>query len=204
MYINHDKKFIFVHVPKTAGSSIHIFFKDFFSVLDRSDPLPKLHHQSITSILRKYPDCTDYFKFAVTRNPYDRFLSGWRDFYQNRNRERSSHPNLLDDNSTFEKFCLEFTNSPWSEDIHFIPQYKLLTENGEIKVDKIIKFESLKNDLKEVFDLLDLPMENFNKQVKHRETYKQSKSYNEYYNDSTKKIVASFFKQDLELFNYEF
>ena len=24
MYINHDKKFIFVHVPKTAGSSIHI------------------------------------------------------------------------------------------------------------------------------------------------------------------------------------
>ena len=140
----------------------------------------------------------------MIRNPYDRLLSGWRDFYQNRDGDRSSHPNRLDKNSTFENFCLEFTNSPWSEDIHFIPQYKLLTENGEIKVDKIIKFESLKNDLKEVFDLLDLPMENFNKQVKHRETYKQSKSYNEYYNDSTKKIVASFFKQDLELFNYEF
>jgi len=204
MYINHDKEFIFVHVPKTAGTSIHICFKDMFGVADRTDPLPDLHHQSITSILRQQPACKDYFKFAVTRNPYDRFLSGWRDFYQNKKSSRSSHPYHIDDGCSFEHFCLNFPNSVWSEDIHFRPQYELLTENEKIKVDKIVKFESLKDDLGKVFDLLSLPMEVFNRQIKHRETCKKDKDYRKSYNNRTKEIIGSFFKKDLELFNYEF
>ena len=84
MYINHEKKFIFVHIPKTAGSSIHIFFKDFFNILDRSDPLPEIHHKSFSSILNEDYSYRNYFKFAVIRNPYDRFLSAYRDFSQNK------------------------------------------------------------------------------------------------------------------------
>tara|TARA_R100001086_G_scaffold203828_1_gene119802 strand:+ start:171 stop:785 length:615 start_codon:yes stop_codon:yes gene_type:complete len=204
MYINNEKKFIFIHVPKTAGSSIHIFFKDVFNVADRSDPLPDIHHQSVGSILDKDPIYKDYFKFAVVRNPYDRFLSGYRDFSQNKHSSRASHPYHIEDGCTFERFCLDFSDSVWSKDIHFRPQHELLTVGDEVKVDKIIRFENLKDDLQEVFDLLGLPMHVFNNSPKHRYTNKTSNHYAQLYSDRSKEAIASFFEKDLKIFDYEF
>ena len=64
-------KILFVHIPRTGGSSIEKFF----------DFTPKLDHykkQTQHSTLQEYSEHCDvkkYFKFTVVRNPWDRLLS---------------------------------------------------------------------------------------------------------------------------------
>lgn len=204
MYININKKFLFLHVPKTAGSSIHIFFKDYFQVKDRSDPAPEKHHRLIKDVCAENKEFKNLFKFAVVRNPYDRFISGFNDFYQNRNADRSNHPIKIKDGTTFEDFCFSFVNSEWSNDIHFKPAYEFVTVDGEIAVDKIIKFENLVQDFSEVCDILKIDNHLFlNQSCKHRQTSRKYNNFEEYYSKETKKIVYSFYQKDFELFNYE-
>ena len=66
MYVNINKNFLFLHIPKTAGSSIHIFFKDYFQVKDRSDPAPEKHHRLIKDVYAENKE----FKFNSSRSPF--------------------------------------------------------------------------------------------------------------------------------------
>ena len=52
MFLSEEDKFIFVHVPKTGGTSMHIAFKDHYSVADRTDPQPEEHHAPLWEIIR--------------------------------------------------------------------------------------------------------------------------------------------------------
>ena len=61
--INDKLKFIFIHVPKTGGSSV----KKALGI--------KVHgHKKFSDWSKDYPD---YFSFAFTRNPWDRFVSSF-------------------------------------------------------------------------------------------------------------------------------
>ena len=67
MYIDHNKKIVFIHIPRTGGSTI----KDALGLYDKIYK-KGLHHLSAVDI----PDvCKDYFKFAFVRNHWDRFVS---------------------------------------------------------------------------------------------------------------------------------
>lgn len=84
MFVSHKDNFIFVHTPKTAGSSIHIFLKDYYSLKgkDREDPIPPIHHMK-AKLFFKYNDNLNFFyKFAFVRNPFDRLVSAFSDFTQ--------------------------------------------------------------------------------------------------------------------------
>lgn len=202
MYINHDKKFVFIHVPKTAGSSIHVLFKNYFNVQDRSDPLPDIHHISISDLISKDKNLEKYYKFAVVRNPFARFYSGYKDFYQNRLTDRKYHPYHIDPKCSFKDFCENFLSSPWCEDVHFKPQKFFLTANQEIAVDEIVRHESINNDLSKVFFKIGLNAKLGKRH--HRKTKDPFSSYREAYDDESREIVENFYKEDLKLFNYEF
>ena len=62
MIINDELKFIFVHVPKTAGQSLH-----------RSFPRPRKN--DIPTHTARHEVDRDYFSFGFTRNPWDRMVS---------------------------------------------------------------------------------------------------------------------------------
>ena len=70
--ISHELKCIFIHIPRTAGSSIEtaLVGKDWWNV-DR--PTKHLIASQAKKIYSEYWD--EYFKFSFVREPYSRMLS---------------------------------------------------------------------------------------------------------------------------------
>ena len=66
MYIDHDRKLVFIHIARTGGSSIK-------TALNLHDKQYNEHYHLDSSYIPK--GCKDYFKFAFVRNPFDRFVS---------------------------------------------------------------------------------------------------------------------------------
>lgn len=114
MIISNSRKFIFIHIRKTAGESVtatlepHLRRGDFLpdgdprrrvarSIRLGSPPYPSLtKHSSAAEVRREIPPdlWNDYYKFAIVRHPVDRMVS----FYQwaglihaQRNRWRLHH-----------------------------------------------------------------------------------------------------------------
>lgn len=86
--IFHDKKLIYIHVPKTGGTSIENFLNG--SIVDMNcfnanqlygfDPSNAcwLQHLPMSRIHRYCnQDLKSYFSFGFVRNPYDRAVSSW-------------------------------------------------------------------------------------------------------------------------------
>ena len=66
MYIDHDRKLVFIHIARTGGSSIK-------TALNLHEKKYTEHYHLDSSYIPK--KCEDYFKFAFVRNPFDRFVS---------------------------------------------------------------------------------------------------------------------------------
>jgi len=137
MIISHKHKFIFIKTRKTAGSSIENFLskylgKDDICTGSDIDNTPRLNaphtrgHIDFKWIQENYSkEWKSYYKFAVDRNPYDKMISY---FYWHSNPQYS-----------FEEFCLDNTKQ---YDCWF--RYA----DNEIKVNKLMKFEDIHNEIK--------------------------------------------------------
>jgi hypothetical protein len=95
--ISHKLKFIYIHIPKTGGSSLTMFLRDSLAnkvtigknkgveVLCESQRFPlenfSIKHEDIAYYHALYGDrIKDYYKFTIVRNPYDLIMSSY--FYQ--------------------------------------------------------------------------------------------------------------------------
>ena len=79
MFVSEQNKFIFFHIPKTAGTSIHVSLKARFNQY-QLDPLPPAHHIQPKEYLYFNENKKDFFKFCFVRNPYERVVSAFLDF----------------------------------------------------------------------------------------------------------------------------
>jgi hypothetical protein len=69
--ISDTYKTVFIHNPKCAGTSIKVALHDFWPDWEYGD-----WHYTLKQ-LSTMTDIRDYYKFAVVRNPYDRFVSSF-------------------------------------------------------------------------------------------------------------------------------
>ncbi|NCP14056.1 MAG: sulfotransferase family protein [Sphingomonadales bacterium] len=71
MYLDHPKKLVFVHNPKTAGRSIVRLLR-----LDDADSF-RFAHVYASTIRSKFlqDDWDQFFSFCVVRNPWERYVS---------------------------------------------------------------------------------------------------------------------------------
>jgi hypothetical protein len=219
MIISHSHKFIFIKIPKTAGTSIvnHLepHLNQEFRDLDLGDHEPlsldytgSNKEQTITSILKKNNiNIDNYFQFSFTRNPWDLRLSRYfylRDVEIAYNTDR----NLRTDSSAltldFKSWCL---NSGWFPSRNWGPKNKiqggqigfLQNDNFEINTDYIGKFENLQEDFDTICDKIGIPRQELPHKNKSRH-----KHYTEYYDEETKQIVAEKYAKDIEYFRYKF
>ena len=209
--ISKKNKFIFFHLPKNAGSAVSDFLnkkenyykskKIISKILKKFsrrdnfffDPYQNKIHLFRSHVPINYIEniisptiFNGYFKFAVVRNPFSRFVS------------RYNYTKLVTKNKNldFTKFLINHLNEKLITD----QQYKfLLKKDGTIGVNKILKFENLNNDLNEISDKINTNLNNFKKI--NASTFDD---YKKYYNDETINLVKNNCKEDLEHFNYDF
>ncbi|KAB2312490.1 sulfotransferase family protein [Betaproteobacteria bacterium SCN2] len=176
-------KCIFVEVPKTGSTSIRTIIGN-----------PRKPHMNIWQIANEAGEKKffTYFKFGFVRNPWDRAVSLY---------ERKEGLQLRDKMS-FDEFVgwMKYASSTC---LHPVPhRYQLdwfVDPHGNVIVDFIGKFENLDADWRKVAGRLGI-----DKPLPHANPNPRKKHYTEYYNDTTRKIIADRFAEDIEFFGYEF
>lgn len=200
--ISLEKKFIFIHIPKNAGSSIVNSLGGKLVDWDNQNKIYK-QHASISQLKNLYSINIDqYFKFAFVRNPWDRAVSGFHwltgvDQPSFQKCKKSSFLDFLLVRNGFEK--LIGTKDQSTREVHFISQHEMIYIDGSNQMDFVGKFENLQKDFDTIcskigIEKLKLPESNKSKH----------KHYTEYYTDETKDLVYQKYQKDIELFNYKF
>jgi len=194
IYAGYPDRFrcIFIHVPKTAGSSIA---RALFEVESRH--VPYFEYERANP--KKF---RTYFKFGFVRNPWDRLVSTF--FFLRRGGLNELDRAWADKNlaaySTFDAFVREWLNEDSIVSFpHFLPQSFFVADaRGNVMVDFLGRYESLAADFAEVARRLGractLPLYNKSEHA----------DFADYYNADTRKIVARVYARDIELFNYRF
>tara|TARA_B100000886_G_scaffold318562_1_gene258677 strand:- start:583 stop:1875 length:1293 start_codon:yes stop_codon:yes gene_type:complete len=118
--INHEKRYIFIHIPRTGGTTVE---KIFFKRLRQSE------HLTIDS----YKSYNNYFIFTFVRNPYLRIISLYTYFLGGGNGDKNEPKITCDINDLFENHN--------NEDIKFLnTQFSYLKNSNQIS--HICKFEN--------------------------------------------------------------
>jgi len=180
--LNTDKKILFVHVPKTAGTSMEE--RDFIT------PVITRHYgmDHYVELLKDTPEINldEFFKFAFVRNPYERLASGIL-----------NHPLKAEKNprAKFNDFLFEHKDrlSQW---IAVKPMHTFICVDDKIAVDFIGRFENLKHDWDHVCEKIGESNE-----LPHIK--KGGHTYENLYTQESIELVREVFKKDFELFGYD-
>jgi hypothetical protein len=199
--ISHKYKCIFIHIPKTAGNSIErtCLFDD-----QRESTRENVGgHLPARKIRDKYPDkYSDYFKFTVVRNPYDKLLSCYYYLKQAdniRNEKLVRLKKKIIKSGNFHNFCRYVLHEEANIITHLKPQTDFICdENGAVIVDYIAKLENLKNDVKIIENKLGV-----NLSIHHRNPSVRFACSN-YYNDNDVEIVSNVYCKDISMFGYKY
>jgi len=211
--ISDKHKYIYLHIPKCAGSSIEKallqaevnisdeIFNDIFWCDNLNEEIKKeffigkanetqkygSHHYTVDMLKSEFPNkFKDYFKFTFVRNPWDKAVSEWRYFSK-----------IIPD------YNIEFKDSinskkywghpyPWTE-------HAWLQIRFALGCDFVGRFETLQQDFNTVCDKIGIQR----RQLPHTNTTNH-KHYTEYYDNETREIVAKKYARDIEYFGYKF
>lgn len=79
MPIYKNYNLVFVHIPKTAGTSVERVLGNGVFLSDRKDHQKGVcpQHYYLSQILELYPEAKSYHKFTIVRHPLDRLVSAY-------------------------------------------------------------------------------------------------------------------------------
>ncbi len=226
MIISHSHKFIFIHIPKTAGLSISSSFEAynyrytlvnriksnlgiFPSVYNESFRNEKFHvsrHLTAEHIRDQLNALTgnddlfnSYFRFSFVRNPYDILISGYEYVKASAN---ENHPGYRDKNFVWmrTKFTT-FRDYVLKFRFHHFPDFQyayLYDSKGTCLIDYVGKVEDLHRDVLNISEKLKIPVP---KVPYLNQTDRKPKE--DYFTEEILSKVNDFYSRDFELFNYQ-
>jgi len=228
MIISHKYRFIFIKTKKTAGTSIEVFLSQCCGEEDIVTPIwppVELHHaRNYRGFWNPIPEISQnrgrgiigtfknliqrnkywnhipaslvrkrtakkiwasYFKFCVERNPWDKTLSHYHMVNDRTGGGVSLYEYIEKGN-----FCFNF------------PKYT--DDSGFVLVDKILKYETLMDELRGVFKGLDIQFAGslgVRAKFEHR---KDRRPYQDIFSDRQRDIIQTAFRREIEIHGYEF
>jgi len=216
MLLSHQKKFLFIHIAKTGGTSVRSALQKYrwrdpyYAPIWLASKLSSMANHELAIKLPRHAKAIaakemlphefydSLFKFGFVRNPWDLQVSS----YHHIQRER---PNLMKPNESFAEF-LQRKLDPEREwqyhiDTSITPQSNYLVDlNGELIVDFIGHYETLQQDFDHCCKVIGIPRI----ELPHKRKAGDRLAYREYYTQETQALVEKAFARDIELLGYHF
>jgi len=201
MIISSFYQYLYIHIPKNAGSSVSWSLTHYHGGFFREQK-----HDTYYIAIQNYPHEAHYFTFAFVRNPFTRLVSWWNYLNSTEGNRESSKNRIklfLEDVPTFKAFVYALPKNHKGRLKFFYfqkPQYDYLSTCGKIGIDFVGKVENLKEDWGKICDQfnweekLEMPVKKKTKTVEY---------YEDYYTEEMTEIVFDYFKKDFKEFNYE-
>ena len=221
MLISKKYRFVFIHIPKTAGTSIHYLLEK----IDRDaiTPFPLKTHSParyVCSYLTQHgEEPGEYYFFSFVRNPFERLHSlyhsiqvRWPEKLEGKdfNQWLFTNEEIYGGRQTFRgEVPIPNTRKPQLDWLTITP-YKF----NPFPIPKIIpkfigRYENLREDLEHVLSELEIGTPKkisdlCKSQLHHMQDHKRPKDYRKVYNSQGKKWVERYFEGDLKYFDYSF
>lgn len=206
--ISHRHRCVFVHIPKTGGTSIEDaiwekprrtedLWMGFVSPTHNKYQTGGLQHLQARHIRTEVGEeiFRSYFKFAIVRNPWDKAVSQWRYLSQRRDlRDYLGVPA----NATLAHYL---DTVAVSDHVQVMAQAEFVCDDdGQLMVDMLGRFETLEADARAIFARIGLPEAH----LPHVTKSERAADYRIYYDAGTRERVAELYARDIELFGYRF
>ena len=199
--ISFQKRFLFVHIPKTAGNSIQSVLRDYsedelVALREEQDGIERFGLRNPKYKVKKHSTLIEYrdalgeeqfrdlYKFTCVRNPWDRMVSYYFTPTQN--------PETWDR----KKFRGIISKAVSAADY-------LRLDNGQedpfANVDYVMRFENLADDFRDVCSAIEislLALPQYNRSSREH--------YSKYYDDELRELVRARFAAEIERFGYTF
>ena len=205
MIVSHRHRFVFFAVPRTGTHAVRAALRAFLGDEDWQQqslteqvrlPVPALAqaghgHLTLRQVRAHLPETVwrDYFKFAIVRNPYDRFVSVCAML----NRRNPDYPGR---ESAFMKRAIRVRR--FQQRALVRPQGDMLVdETGELGMDFIGRYESLQQSFGEACRRIGIP-----EQPLARSNATDHRDYATYYDDELLRLVTDFYRPDFSSFDY--
>ena len=196
--ISDSHKFIFIHIPKTAGTSLcNIFLKEKAYIHTKKGRYYQSHESVNDLEITNSEEMDKYFTFSFVRNPFRRLVS----YYNFKINTKYFPPKI-----SFKEMCRKIYKKERKgiRDRNFLLHTRscceyLINKNGEINIDFIGKVENLQKDFDFICDKI-----NLQKQIIPKQNKSKVVDYTDFYDNETIKITSDIYQSDLEKFSYKF
>lgn len=199
--ISFPKRFLFVHIPKTAGNSIQSVLRDYsedelVALRSEQDGIERFGLRNPKYKLKKHSTLAEYraalgetefgsfYKFTCVRNPWDRMISLYFTPTQN---------TAAWDRKKFRKIISSALS---------VPDYLRLDQGEENpfgNVEYIMRFENLEEDFRTVCGAL-----NISPVALPRYNRSNREHYSKYYDNELRELVRERFAAEIECFRFTF
>lgn len=195
MIISNRRRFVFVHVPKSAGTSIRAALAPFAD--GASAASPHTTHETLPALLARHPELATHFKFAFVRNPWDRLVSF---FFYARQRLAPTFPQFQAMDGLEDMLRLIDRNVAWLCAMHAIrPQCDYVCgEDGVRLTDFVGRHENLPADFARACRRIGISAALPQMNVSRHDDYAG------YYNGWCRDFVAIRYGRDIGEFGYAF
>jgi len=209
--ISHDLQCIFVHIPKTGGTSVEKslgIFTDLNAHTQDHRSIQKIKPEGspgnvIQRLLVQDPvvegevtpgQFQRYYKFTFVRNPFTRAVSWYRNILSD---PRHQEKHGVSPDCSFPEFMVKHQDN-WA----LRPQtHWILDKDGQPPFDFIGRFEQFQTDFDKVCDRLGLEKRTL---AQERKRPGDKVSYRAFYDEATIELVSERYREEIAMFGYSF